>query len=199
MKCSCAQCRFSAYLDQDLDQDEQVELLEHLEHCQSCAAELDMLRQTVKTLQGLPEIDPGTDFYAGVCDLIHDAGESFDPEKARKRSFWSRLLPDFSGSILRPALGGALGLVAGMVLASSSPQLLAFLNLGQGDTGSTSPAAVYRATADGLARNASQVTSSGPLAGIDLPPLVGLSDTLNLVSDPEYVLEDYVTDPHRGH
>jgi len=195
MKCSCAQCRLSAYLDHDLDSDEERELREHLAQCEACSAELEAMRATLGALHGLEEIEPDESFYAGICDRIAAAGEAFaTPERV---PFWRRLVPDFSSGVLRPAFGVALGLVAGVLLTTGSPETFAFLGLGAQTADPGAPAAVYRQVSDGLAASSARPSNS-PLAEIALPPLGAAGDTLNVASEPEYVLEPYVTDPHGG-
>ena len=196
MRCSCAQCRFSAFLDRDLDDDEEVELREHLSQCPECAAELAALKETLGALHALPGVEPGAGFYAGVQKLIHDAGDCFAGERARRPAL-SRLVPDLSRVWLRPAIGAALGLLAGVIVTASSPQIVALLG-GEPAMSPTSPEVVYQAVADQLAEPHVEGSPSSPLAGIDLPPLRGAADSMNVVNEPEYVLEPYVADPNRG-
>jgi len=196
MRCSCAQCRFSAYIDRDLDEDDEAELVEHLAHCSECSEELAALKETLGTLRALPEVDPGPDFYAGIQKMIAGAGERF-AETGGRRWSWSRLLPATPQLWLRPALGAALGLAAGIIVTASSPNLVAFV----GGTPNAQPTAQqvdYRATADAIAQAHSASSTESPLAGIDLPPLRSAADSLNVASEPEYVLEPYVADPNRG-
>jgi len=193
MRCSCAQCRFSAYIDRDIDPDDEAELLEHLDQCAECTSELAELRECVETLRGMPAADPGADFYDCVRRKVHDSGERFAGE--RRAGLPARLrLPDLSGAWLRPALGAALGLVAGVLLAARAPQVTAILD-GAAERGTTASLEVYERTAEQIARSHQL---EGPLAGIDLPPLRGGADSLGVASEPEYVLEPYVADPHRG-
>lgn len=201
MKCSCAQCRFSAYLDHDLDHDEELELRDHLQSCAECSSELAAVKETLSVLADLPETDPGADFYAGVTQMIHASGESFGgEEEARPRTFLGRLQLDWlTTGLLRPALGMAVGLVAGIILMTSSPPLVAFLGGGSKDgNGSPSPGE-HRAIPETMAnRETGDATSGNPLAGIELPPLDSLSDVMGPDGEPEYVLEPYVPDPNGG-
>ena len=73
--------RFSAYIDHDLDEDDEAELLEDLAHCSECSEELASLKETLGALQALPVVDPGPDFYAGIQKMIHAPG-SASPRRA---------------------------------------------------------------------------------------------------------------------
>jgi anti-sigma factor RsiW len=196
MRCSCAQCRFSAYIDRELDEDDEAELLEHLAQCSECSDELARLKETLGTLRALPEVDPGPDFYAGIQTMIHSAGERFASTGGRRWS-WARWLPATPQLWLRPALGAALGLAAGIIVTASSPNLVAFV-AGTPGTHPTAQQIDYRETADAIAQARSASSSESPLAGITLPPMRSATDSLNVASEPEYVLEPYVADPNRG-
>jgi hypothetical protein len=154
------------------------------------------LKATLGVLHELPGVEPGAGFYTGIQKMIHDAGDCFAGERVR-RPLLSRLLPDLSHAWLRPAVGATLGLLAGVIVTASSPQIVALFG-GEPAMSPTSPEAVYQAVADQLAKPRVGGSASSPLAGIDLPPLKGAADSMNVVNEPEYVLEPYVADPNRG-
>ena len=56
MHCSEIQENLSAYLDGELDPDEESELKSHLEGCESCSRELESLRSTVELVRSVPRV-----------------------------------------------------------------------------------------------------------------------------------------------
>lgn len=194
MRCSCAQCRFSAYLDRDLDPDDEAELREHLAQCSECSAELEAMKRCLNAVHELPGSDPGADFYDCVCRRIHEAGEHFSGEK-RGRSLLVRWLPDLSAAWLRPALGAALGIVAGVLLTAHSPQVASLAGGASAEREMLAAQGFYERTAEQIAESR---TDGSPLAGIELPPLRSAVDSVNVAPEPEYVLAPYVSDPHGG-
>jgi hypothetical protein len=65
---SCAQVRadLSAYLDGDLDPGLAGATRAHLDGCSACRSELELLRLTVATLHGLPDLPPPAGILIGV-------------------------------------------------------------------------------------------------------------------------------------
>jgi hypothetical protein len=197
MKCSKVRGLFSAYLDKDLTFEEQGRLEEHLCGCSDCAAELGGLTRVRGLLQGLKPIEVGEDFCERVQQRVRAAQdqpesiEAWNVGGVRDRwRWWQRQV------WLRPALGAALGLVAGVLVGVNAPQLA-------GRSPATMPdaapiVAAPSPTAKGASGAVTATPDAGPFSGIDLTNLASLSDSARLGASPEYVLEPYVTDPQRG-
>jgi anti-sigma factor RsiW len=201
MRCNAARGRFSAYLDHDLTFEEEARLKEHLERCQVCAAELVAVERVRDLLQALPVIEPGADFLDGVQRRVRAAQSGAATREAIPGEGPAGLWRRWQDRVwLRPALGAALGLLAGVMVGVHSPQLTAMLR--GGDQRSEPVAAVAEVRAPGVAmapmvlRTGASVSS--PLADIDLSHLVSLSDSARLGAQPEYILEPYLPDPQRG-
>jgi len=197
MKCGKARGLFSAYLDKDLTFEEQGRLEEHLCGCSDCAAELGGMTRVQSLLHGLAPVQVGEDFCERVQRRVREAQdrpetiEAWDGGGMREAwRWWQRQV------WLRPALGAALGLVAGVLVGVNAPQLAgrspATMTVSAPMVALPSPATTGGSGATVVTRDA------GPFSGIDLTNLASLSDSARLGASPEYVLEPYVTDPQRG-
>jgi hypothetical protein len=197
MKCSKARSLFSAYLDKDLTFEEQGRVEEHLCGCSDCAAELGGMTRVQSLLHGLAPLEVGEDFCERVQRRVREAqdqpetipawsgGGALDAWRWWQRQVW-----------LRPALGAALGLVAGVLVGVNAPQLA---GRSAATTSVSAPmVAVPSLTTTGASGAGGVARDAGPFSGIDLTNLASLSDSARLGASPEYVLEPYVTDPQRG-
>jgi anti-sigma factor RsiW len=78
---------FSDYLDGELDAERAAALQEHLQGCDVCRAELERLRQTVRSLSGLHTLPPPAEFVSRVEQTIRrrSRGRFFAPEGVLSR------------------------------------------------------------------------------------------------------------------
>jgi len=65
-----------AYLDQELDQAEQQEVLSHLEQCPACQEELSHLEDIFIKLEHLPELELGKDLSTSVMAQLQEETKS---------------------------------------------------------------------------------------------------------------------------
>jgi len=198
MKCSSARGLFSAHLDRDLSFEEEGRLSEHLERCPACAAELASMEKVTNLLQTLTPIEPGPDFYDGVRRRIREADARTEAGEVLLGVGPTELVRRWLATAwLRPALGAALGLCAGILVGVNAPQLAGLLHA---DREPMVQMAAPRTAASPAVFASAGTTSApvGPLADLDLTHLTALSDSARLESQPEYILEPYMTDPQRG-
>lgn len=197
MKCSKARSLFSAYIDKDLTFEEQGRLEEHLCGCSDCAAELGGMTRVQSLLHGLAPIEVGDDFCARVQRRVREAQDRPETIEAGELGgladawrWWQRQV------WLRPALGAALGLVAGVLVGVNAPQ---WARRSPAPAAVEAPmVAVPSPAVTGGSGTAAVPQETSPFSGIDLTNLASLSDSARMGASPEYVLEPYVTDPQRG-
>jgi Putative zinc-finger len=185
MNCNQARRLLSASLDKDTTFEEQSNLEQHLEACHDCTAEMEKLTSICGFLRSMPETDPGDNFLAQVQDQIRNAEPVMAPLPEAEGSSWLDGIREFfSIAWVRPALGGAVGLLAGLLI-----------NFG-GAVNTTAPNMVpmiaENETPMEVGGYVRHIADSGPFSEIDLPSLDSLNDSL------EYVLDPYVQDPARG-
>jgi anti-sigma factor RsiW len=197
MKCRTARKLFSAYLDAELNFADEERLREHLAQCRTCCGEVSALARTQRLVRGLPPIEPDPGFCESVLRRVRELPAASGAREELLRdgaaAVWRRWV---QGAWLRPALGAALGLFAGVMVGVHAPQLADAV---RGDRPAAPATAVVAPPASPPAaavRTPASVTS--PLADIDLARLTTASDSARIGSEPEYVLEPYVTDPQRG-
>ncbi|MCK4412129.1 MAG: zf-HC2 domain-containing protein [Candidatus Eisenbacteria sp.] len=204
MKCKAARRLFSAYMDRDMTFEEEAKLRGHLDDCPDCNEELAKVQRMVAMLQGLPVVEPGEDFYAQLRAKLHQAEGSERPAPVEPVLPWTERLRAWVGAgSLRPAFGGALGLLVGLMLGVGAPRMVAWFDSspapgpgfaeidGRAVPASAAPDRVPAFGATGGA------TAVSPLADLDLTHLAAISDTVHLGSEPELILKRYVTDPQR--
>jgi len=197
MKCGKARDRFSAYLDKDLTFEEEGRLEEHLCGCSECAEELDKLTRVQGLLRSLAPVEVSEDFCDRVQRRVREAQDRPETEGGGLRAGTIDMWRWWRGQVwLRPALGAALGLVAGLLVGVTAPQLVGH------PRGATSPptemAAARELPSPGSSVPTTSARDAGPFSGIDLTHLASVSDSARAGSAPEYVLEPYLTDPQRG-
>lgn len=78
---------FSDFLEGELSEQQEAELRTHLEDCRSCRAELEALRETLRSLSGLKQIQPPEGFARKVQQRIRrrSRGRFFSAESFLKR------------------------------------------------------------------------------------------------------------------
>lgn len=185
MNCNQARRLLSASLDKDLTFEEQSYLEQHLEGCSDCAAEMEKLTTICGFLRSMPETDPGDDFLAQIQTKIRHASPELTPLPEVETVTWLDSIREFFAiAWVRPALGGAVGLLAGLlinfggIVGTTTPGLSPMI------ADSETPVEVDGYTA--------HVSTTSPFSEIDLPPLGSVNDSL------EYVLDPYVQDPEHG-
>lgn len=62
--------RLSAFLDDELEEEEALAVTRHLAGCDRCLAELDALRTLRHTLRALPPVEPPADLYGEVATKL---------------------------------------------------------------------------------------------------------------------------------
>lgn len=82
-----AQDLFSEYLEGELSPEAQAEVAEHLQGCPGCQKELEVFRQTLRSLSGLRQLPPPDDFSKKVQQRIQrrSRGRFFGAERALNR------------------------------------------------------------------------------------------------------------------
>ncbi len=99
MRCELIEELLSAYLEDDLDQEEKRAVKEHLETCKNCSLLFSYIKETRESLTGFPEV--------AVSENLLDRLYSIPGKKKRfKLSFDFRLRPS-----LQPVLAGAMGIL----------------------------------------------------------------------------------------
>jgi hypothetical protein len=186
-------------MDRDMSFEEEAKLRSHLGDCPDCEEELAKVQRMVAMLHGLPTIDPGEGFYARLRDRLAETRAATRPAAATATPSWTeRIRAWFGVGLLRPALGGALGLCLGLTLGVGGPRLVAWL----GDAPAPEPSYAERIDAglsegDELAGGLEETTAGSPFNDLDLTHLAAISDTVRLGSEPELILKRYVTDPQQ--
>ena len=90
MSCKKFKILLSAYLDQEITQDEEKKLLEHLETCSACARELKYLKQTKRMFLLKEKKEPQEFFETRLFARIKNKG---------KQPIWQAYFPVFKKSI----------------------------------------------------------------------------------------------------
>ena len=67
--------RLSAFLDDELDEDDALHVTRHLERCAPCREELEELRSTRSALRALPSIEPRLSWMVETAVLVPTAPE----------------------------------------------------------------------------------------------------------------------------
>jgi predicted anti-sigma-YlaC factor YlaD len=91
MSCKKFRILLSAYLDQEITQDEEKKLLEHLETCSACTRELEYLKQTKRIFLLKGKKEPQEFFETRLFARIKNKG---------KQPIWRAYFPVFRKSIL---------------------------------------------------------------------------------------------------
>ncbi|MDX1620687.1 MAG: zf-HC2 domain-containing protein [Nitriliruptorales bacterium] len=60
--------RLSAFLDDELSDNDALEVTRHLARCELCLDDLEALRATRKAVRGLPPVDPPDTLWAGIAE-----------------------------------------------------------------------------------------------------------------------------------
>jgi anti-sigma factor RsiW len=94
--------RLSAFLDDELDDDDALEVTRHLAGCDPCLGELEHLRDARSLLRGLPNLEP-------PAALFSEAVATASLERLR----WSRTVRVASVALAGTALISAAAFVAG--------------------------------------------------------------------------------------
>lgn len=94
--------RLSAFLDDELSDDDALEVTRHLAGCDRCLAELEDLRHARALLRGLPNLDP-------PATIFSDAVAHASLERLR----WSRTVRLASVALLGTAVMSAAAFAAG--------------------------------------------------------------------------------------
>ena len=89
MKC-CEQyaAALSAFVDEELSENEKEEVLSHVEHCQNCREYLSELMIVHTMFEEMPELDAPEGFSERVLDRLH----AEEHAKKRHRRAWPRML-----------------------------------------------------------------------------------------------------------
>jgi len=91
MSCTKFKILLSAYLDQEITQDEEEKLLEHLKKCADCARELEYLKGIKRVVLLKERKEPQEFFETRLFERI---------KNKRKELMWRAYLPVFKKSIL---------------------------------------------------------------------------------------------------
>lgn len=195
MKCCEAKRLLRGYLDRELSYNEEVEFKQHLADCPACSDEVGAMEECVALLRNLPETDPGPGFHAAVMEKIRQAeARAFVPDEPVE-SWLDRLRATLGAGLLRPALVGAISLVAGILIGGGAVRMVlsgggpTFLAAQPAQTAALSPAAPAQPAV---------VTTESPISDLALDMHPAASDTSRYESEPEYLLEPYVPDSQRG-
>ncbi len=99
MRCELIEELLSAYLEDELDQEEKRAVKEHLETCKNCSLLFSYIKETRESLTDFPEVE--------VSENLKDRLYSIPGKKKRfKLSFDFRVRPS-----LQPILAGAMGIL----------------------------------------------------------------------------------------
>ncbi len=99
MRCELIEELLSAYLEHDLNQEENKAVKEHLKTCKNCSLLFSYIKETRESLTGFPEME--------VSKNLKDRLYSIPGKKKKfKLSFDFRLRPS-----LQPILAGAMGIL----------------------------------------------------------------------------------------
>ncbi len=99
MRCELIEELLSAYLEDELDQEEKRAVKEHLKTCKNCSLLFSYIKKTRESLTGFPEVE--------VSENLLDRLYSIPGKKKRfKLSFDFRVRPS-----LQPILAGAMGIL----------------------------------------------------------------------------------------
>lgn len=102
--------RLSAYLDDELSDDEALVVTRHLARCDDCVAELDGIRQARAALRRLPKLEPPPALFLDAAFTAAVAGPGWV-------SAWS-----VGARVLVAGLLVAVGLGAGAFAAGGQPE-----------------------------------------------------------------------------
>lgn len=94
--------RLSAFLDDELAEDDALEVTRHLADCDRCLAELEDLRAARSLLRGLPNLDPPAAIFSGA---VADA--------TLERMRWSRTVRVASVALAGTAIISAAAFAVG--------------------------------------------------------------------------------------
>jgi anti-sigma factor RsiW len=112
MDCSRYRKLLSAYLDNELLEDELAEVNEHLKVCPGCTRELERLRlvQTLYKLELENKVapQPSFDFSQRVVDLALEEEVSEGVRSWNIRSWWKRIISKLKSPSLRPVAAATL-------------------------------------------------------------------------------------------
>jgi len=199
MNCNDARRLCCGHLDRDLTYEQEAALREHVAVCPECAEQLGQLQGCVELLRSLPQVDPGPSFYEGVRARIR-AAECL-PDAASGRVDFGACLRDRLGAwFLRPAAMAAAGLALGLVLGGGAMKVaMEPAQQGQGELAAAERSVEAVAPSDPGSGEVNEPASSiSPLADLDLSRVGTSADSALQRSQPEYLLEPFVSDPRRG-
>lgn len=117
-----AGARLSAFLDDELPEEEAMTAARHLAACERCLGELDQLRATRDALRRLPSLQAPVLFRA-------------EPSRSTRSRSWVRRLVVAAASVSAPALVGLAIYIAGGDAGSVEPSTELFLVEYVGRTG----------------------------------------------------------------
>ncbi len=184
MNCRQAKRQMSASLDHDLTFQQEDELQKHQRDCPACADEMARLESVRDLLAGLPESNPGPNFYEDVRQRIDAANSPGVPEPEQGRLSLGELIREaFGAAWLRPALGVAFGLGIGIVIGTVAIERPGTPSAGTGGTVADMSFSGPRLDREGPGG------TLGPVADIDIDHLAAASDTLEAtisILDPYY-------------
>ncbi len=186
MNCRQAKRQMSASLDRDLTFQQEGVLQKHLRDCPPCTAEMARLESVRDLLAGLPESDPGPNFYEDIRQRIDAASRSGVREPEQRRVSLVELFREaFGAAWLRPALGVAFGLGIGIVIGTVAIEGPGTPSPSMGGPVADESFSGPRVDREGPGGNL------GPVADIDIDHFAAASDTLDAdatisILDPYY-------------
>lgn len=182
--------QLSAYLDGEMGWDEQAQLEAHLSECAGCAATLNDLRRVVARADGLEDLPPQRDLWAGILEGLEGGGATgsragLDVVDIRDRGGRPRVGGPLAArpwqrrfSLSIPQLAAAS--IAMILLSASAAWLAVSSSAGLQSTAGGDPAAVAAGT-----------PVSAALPGLDRQPGVTLTgNELPLVVKYESAIAD---------
>ena len=108
----CGRCKdlLNAYLDGELEGTVFAELERHIEHCPGCRADLDRIMKMRSLLDDLKEVEVPEGARESFIGALRDRLEAEQQRGMRKEINW------------RPALIGAIAVVAALIIVVSIPR-----------------------------------------------------------------------------
>lgn len=112
MNCETVREMLWAYLEKETTAEEAVKIEEHLHHCAECRAELELQKEMMETLAGLPEADLPAGYHEELMQKLQAEAKVVPfPVKQKKQNRWKQLSLVAAAVLVIVAAGGMDGIL----------------------------------------------------------------------------------------